>query len=83
MANTNTLNLPILQLPLNLKQRLGQGHPWVYRNQLDEGNLPKMGTGSWVQVRCGGFTGFGLWDNSGPIAMEKKEKMQQEEKNET
>lgn len=69
MANTNILNLPTLQLPLNLKQRLSQGHPWVYRNQLDEGNIPRIGTGSWVQVRCGGFTGFGLWDNSGPIAV--------------
>lgn len=65
----NPTNIPVLQLPLNLKQRLGQGHPWVYRNQLGEGHLPKIATGSWVQVRCGNFNGFGLWDNSGPIAV--------------
>ncbi|MDB5079196.1 MAG: rlmI [Chloroflexi bacterium] len=69
MATTNTLNLPILQLPLNLKQRISQGHPWVYRNQLGEGHGPNIPTGSWVQVRCGNFTGYGLWDSSGPIAI--------------
>src|SRR5690349_7244782 len=69
MANPNASNLPVLQLPLNLKQRLSQGHPWVYRNQLGEGGSPRIATGSWVQVRSGGFSGIGLWDNSGPIAV--------------
>lgn len=69
MANPNAPHLPLLQLPLNLKSRLSQGHPWVYRNQLADGGGPRLATGSWVQVRCGGFRGFGLWDGSGPIAV--------------
>jgi 23S rRNA (cytosine1962-C5)-methyltransferase len=69
MPDTSTQNLPVLQLPLNLKQRLSQGHPWVYRNQLGDGKGPQIAAGSWVQVRCGSFNGFGLWDNSGPIAI--------------
>jgi 23S rRNA (cytosine1962-C5)-methyltransferase len=69
MPDTSTQNLPVLQLPLNLKQRLSQGHHWVYRNQLGEGQDPRLAAGSWVQVRCGSFNGFGLWDNSGPIAV--------------
>lgn len=69
MPDPTRLNLPILQLPLNLKQRLSQGHPWVYRNQLGEGQTLRIAAGSWVQVRCGGFSGFGLWDSSGPIAI--------------
>jgi 23S rRNA (cytosine1962-C5)-methyltransferase len=61
------MKIPEIQLPLNLKNRLSQGHPWVYRNQL--GVLPKLEMGSWVQVRCGGFSAYGLWDNLSPIAV--------------
>lgn len=61
--------IPSLNLPTNLKTRLSQGHPWVYRNQLGEGVPPRLVTGSWVQVRCGNFTAYGLWDASGPIAV--------------
>ena len=61
------MKLPEIQLPLNLKNRLSLGHPWVYRNHL--GHAPKLATGSWVQVRCGNFTAYGLWDSRSPIAI--------------
>lgn len=59
--------LPEIQLPINLKERLAQGHPWVYRNHVP-GNL-RLPAGTWVLVRCGGWSGYGLWDSSGPIAI--------------
>jgi 23S rRNA (cytosine1962-C5)-methyltransferase len=56
-----------IQLPSHLKERLAQGHPWVYRNHVPPGL--QMPSGSWVRARCGGWTGYGLWDASGPIAL--------------
>jgi len=50
-----------------LKERLAQGHPWIYRDRLSAD--VRCATGEWVRVRCGGWTGFGLWDNKGPIAL--------------
>ncbi len=50
-----------------LKERLAQGHPWIYRDKLPR--EMRFGTGEWLKVRCGGWTGFGLWDNKGPIAV--------------
>jgi 23S rRNA (cytosine1962-C5)-methyltransferase len=59
--------LPDIQLPTQLKERLAQGHPWVYRNHLPASlHLPDA---SWVRARCGGWSGYGLWDASGPIAL--------------
>jgi 23S rRNA (cytosine1962-C5)-methyltransferase len=56
-----------IQLPAHLKDRLAQGHPWVYRNHLPPSlRLP---SGSWVRARCGGWSGYGLWDDEGPIAL--------------
>jgi 23S rRNA (cytosine1962-C5)-methyltransferase len=56
-----------IQLPTHLKDRLAQGHPWVYRNHLPPSlRLP---SGSWVRARCGGWSGYGLWDDEGPIAL--------------
>jgi 23S rRNA (cytosine1962-C5)-methyltransferase len=56
-----------IHLPSHLKERLAQGHPWVYRNHLPPGlRLP---AGSWVRARCGGWSGYGLWDDEGPIAL--------------
>ncbi|MFL5807050.1 MAG: class I SAM-dependent rRNA methyltransferase [Roseiflexaceae bacterium] len=56
-----------IQLPTSLKDRLAQGHPWVYRNHLP----PDLGmpAGTWVRVRCGDWSGYGLWDEEGPIAL--------------
>ncbi|KAM3099675.1 class I SAM-dependent rRNA methyltransferase [Phormidesmis sp. 146-35] len=56
-----------IQLPTSLKDHLVQGHPWVYRNHVPPSlRLP---SGSWAKVRCGGWSGFGLWDESGSIAL--------------
>jgi len=56
-----------IQLPTHLKDRLAQGRPWVYRNHLPaDVRLP---AGSWVRARCGGWSGYGLWDAAGPIAL--------------
>jgi 23S rRNA (cytosine1962-C5)-methyltransferase len=54
-------------LPSSLKGRLAAGHPWVYRSQI--ATAPELPTGAWVQVRCGSFRAFGLWDNAGQIAI--------------
>src|SRR5262245_9792033 len=56
-----------IQLPTQLKERLAQGHPWVYRNHLPQ--RLRMPSRTWVRVRCGGWSGYGLWDNQGPIAL--------------
>jgi 23S rRNA (cytosine1962-C5)-methyltransferase len=54
-------------LSTTLKERLAQGHPWIYRNHVPtDVRLP---SGAWVRVRCGGWSGYGLWDNEGPIAI--------------
>ncbi|WP_088892886.1 class I SAM-dependent rRNA methyltransferase [Leptolyngbya ohadii] len=59
--------LATVQLPANLKDRLMQGHPWVYRNHLPP-NL-RLPSGDWVRVQCGNWKGFGLWDSQSPIAI--------------
>jgi 23S rRNA (cytosine1962-C5)-methyltransferase len=56
-----------IQLPTHLKQRLAQGHPWIYRNHVPP--QMRLRTGTWVKVRCGGWTGYGLWDANGTIAL--------------
>lgn len=59
--------LPSVPLPNALKERLAQGHPWVYRNHVPPHiQLP---SGSWVKLTCGSWSGFGLWDANGPIAL--------------
>jgi 23S rRNA (cytosine1962-C5)-methyltransferase len=59
--------LSTIQLPSSLKERLIQGHPWIYRNHVPSSvHLP---SGSWVRVQCGNWTGYGLWDSTGSIAI--------------
>ena len=58
---------PDIQLPIHLKQRLAQGHPWVYRTHVPPS--VRLLSGTWVKVRCGGWTGYGLWDANGSIAI--------------
>ncbi|HEY7127023.1 MAG TPA: class I SAM-dependent rRNA methyltransferase [Ktedonobacterales bacterium] len=58
---------PEVVLPPALKGRLAAGHPWVYRNQI--ASLPAVPDGAWVRVRAGNFTSFGLWENTGQIAI--------------
>jgi 23S rRNA (cytosine1962-C5)-methyltransferase len=61
------VKLPRIQLPQSLKERLVQGHPWVYRNHVPP--QIHLSSGSWVLVQCGNWTGYGLWDENGPIAL--------------
>ena len=56
-----------LELTESLKQRLSQGHPWVYRNHVKA--APELPSGTWVRVRCGGFSAIGLWDAGSAIAV--------------
>lgn len=58
---------PEIQLPTQIKDRLAQGHPWVYRNHVPA-NV-RLPAGTWVRARCGNWSGYGLWDASGPIAI--------------
>lgn len=59
--------LPEVSVQPGLKTRLAQGHPWVYRNQVNtQTHLP---SGTWVRLRCGTFSAVGLWDASSPIAV--------------
>jgi 23S rRNA (cytosine1962-C5)-methyltransferase len=58
---------PTIQLPQHLKQRLKQGHPWVYRDHIAPG--VQFASGTWLRVECGDWTGFGLWDAISPIAI--------------
>src|SRR4051812_35917997 len=56
-----------IYLPPHLKNHLNQGHPWVYRNHVPD--APSMPSGTWVRVKCGGFSAYGLWDATSPIAV--------------
>jgi 23S rRNA (cytosine1962-C5)-methyltransferase len=56
-----------ITVPSSLKERLQQGHPWVYRNHVPE--HVRLPSGAWVRVRCGNWSGYGLWDSSSPIAI--------------
>ncbi len=56
-----------ITLPSSLKERLQQGHPWVYRDHVPE--HVRLPSGAWVRVRCGNWSGYGLWDNTSPIAI--------------
>jgi 23S rRNA (cytosine1962-C5)-methyltransferase len=59
--------LPDIQLPTHLKERLAQGHPWVYRTHVPP-NI-RLSSGTWVRARCGGWAGYALWDAARPIAL--------------
>lgn len=67
MTTPTVEHLPVVQVAAALKARLAQGHPWVYRNQV--GDVNDLAGGSWVRVRCGGFSAVGLWDTESPIAV--------------
>lgn len=56
-----------IQLPIALKERLAQGHPWVYRTHVPA--HMQLPAGTWVRARCGGWSGYALWDANGPIAL--------------
>lgn len=56
-----------IHLPRSLRDSLRRGHPWVYRNHLDE--QPALADGTEVIVKCAGWRGIGLWDSQGAIAI--------------
>jgi 23S rRNA (cytosine1962-C5)-methyltransferase len=59
--------VPSLTLPAQLRPRLAQGHPWVYRSHLPA--APDLPSGAWVRVVCGAFSAYGVWDAEGSIAV--------------
>lgn len=61
------MKLSTIVLPTTLKARLAAGHPWVYRTHIAP--MPGLADGSWVRLRCGDWSAFGVWDNEGPIAV--------------
>lgn len=61
------MSIRTIQLPLHLRKRLSEGHPWVYRDQLASGLALRSGT--WVRAHCGEWQGYGLWDERSPIAL--------------
>jgi 23S rRNA (cytosine1962-C5)-methyltransferase len=58
---------PTLELPAQLKRGLQAGHPWVYRDHVPHGF--QVASGTWVQVRAGGYSAFALWDETSRIAL--------------
>ena len=59
--------MPIVYASRNLAQHLRRGHPWIYRSRVN--GTPDVPSGTWVQVRCADWTGYGLWDAKSPIAV--------------
>lgn len=59
--------LPEITLPQQLKERLAQGHPWVYRTHVPP--QLRLPSGTWVRVRSGDWSGYGLWEANRPIAI--------------
>jgi len=60
-------SIPEIALPSHLRERLAQGHPWVYRNHVPQ--QVRLRSGTWVRASCGGWAGYALWDAEGPIAL--------------
>lgn len=56
-----------VELPASLRKPLEAGHPWVYRDQIER--IPDVPSGTWLRVKCGRVTGYGLWDASSAIAV--------------
>lgn len=61
------MKIPEILLPISLKQSLSQGHPWIYRDKIER--PPLLAGGTWVRVRCGNFSAYGLWDDTSAIAI--------------
>lgn len=56
-----------LKLSKALQASLSVGHPWVYRNHVPAQFIAE--TGSWVKVRAGATSVWGLWDDTTQIAL--------------
>ncbi|MCS6882606.1 MAG: class I SAM-dependent rRNA methyltransferase [Oscillochloridaceae bacterium] len=61
------MTIPEVSVDPALKGRLIAGHPWIYRNHVQES--PRLASGQWVRVRCGSFVSYGLWDAHSAIAV--------------
>lgn len=62
-----TRNTRSVVLPLGLERSLAEGHRWVYREHVPPGFQAEAG--SWVEVTCGAFRGFALFEPSSAIAL--------------
>ena len=60
------MTIPVLLLPKHLKNHLAAGHPWVYRDQFAPNVV--LDSGTWVELSCGNWRGYALWDATSPIA---------------
>jgi 23S rRNA (cytosine1962-C5)-methyltransferase len=66
-AIATSTSTPVVYAPNELGKQLQRGHPWLYRDRLLR--APRLQSGTWVQVRCGKFSAYGLWDARSPIAV--------------
>lgn len=66
-ARQRSTYLPELVLSSQLKNRLTQGHPWVYADHVRD--AADIRSGTWVRVRSGNWSAIGLWDARSPIAV--------------
>lgn len=55
-----------IRLPDSLATSLASGQPWVYRNHV---GAVRLATGTWVKIRAGSYTAYGLWDAESQIAV--------------
>ena len=61
------MSIPEVIADPSLRQKLAQGHPWIYRNHLRGGE--RLRSGQWVRVRCGPLSAYGLYDAQSAIAV--------------
>lgn len=66
-AQRDHTRLPVITVHPDLEPALSKGHPWLYRDHLP----PKLEhpTGTWLAIRCGSFTGLGIFDASSALAV--------------
>lgn len=58
---------PSVRLPERLENVLLLGHPWIFKEQIPRGF--EAPGGSFVQVQCGAFQGYALWDPDSALAL--------------
>ena len=59
--------VPNVTVSRDLYASLAKGHPWIYRDHLPAGlDLPP---GSWLRIRCDGWTGIGIFDPESPLSV--------------
>jgi 23S rRNA (cytosine1962-C5)-methyltransferase len=59
--------VPTVTVSRDLHASLAKGHPWIYRDHLPAGlDAPP---GSWLRVRCDGWSGIGIFDPESPLSV--------------